>query len=85
MSYFGTARYDRVMEDLILCPYCQVDLRKNGAGPASRAIEVVIRGVYDRVLFLECPDCGGRWHRLPEGHALRAKAEQYITGPKSTT
>jgi hypothetical protein len=44
----------------------------------GRTICVEIRGVYDGGLFWQCPDCGGRWHRWPEGHYLRERAEQYV-------
>lgn len=45
----------------------------------QRKIGIEIRGVYDGVLLWQCPDCGGRWHRWPEGHELRRRAEQYMT------
>lgn len=45
----------------------------------SRTIGVEIRGVYDGVLYWQCPDCGGKWHRWPEGHPYRAQAERYVT------
>lgn len=48
----------------------------------GRAIMVEIRGVYDGGLFYQCPDCGGRWHRWPEGHYLRERAERYINEPE---
>lgn len=41
-------------------------------------IGVEMRGVYDGVLFLECLNCGERWHRWPEGHNLRRRAEPYV-------
>ena len=41
-------------------------------------IGVQIRGVYDGVLFWQCPKCSGRWHRWPEGHFLRERAEKHI-------
>lgn len=44
----------------------------------QRKIGIEIRGVYDGVLFWQCPDCGGRWHRFPEGHDLRQRALEYV-------
>lgn len=44
----------------------------------SRTILMEIQGVYDGGLFYACPDCAGRWHRWPEGHELRARAETYV-------
>jgi len=44
----------------------------------SRKIMVEIRGVYDGGLFFRCPDCGGTWHRWPEGSSLRKDAERYM-------
>lgn len=43
-----------------------------------RSICVEIPGVYDGGLFNECPDCHHRWHRWPEGHYLRKRAEVYV-------
>ena len=41
----------------------------------SQKIGIEVRGVYDGVLFWKCPFCAHEWHRWPEGHALRARAE----------
>jgi Zn-finger nucleic acid-binding protein len=38
----------------------------------------VERGVYDGVLYWSCPACGGKWHRFPEGHYLRTRAEKFV-------
>jgi hypothetical protein len=46
----------------------------------SRMIGVEISGVYDGMLFWECPDCGGRWHRWAEGTYQHTKAEPYVSG-----
>ncbi len=46
----------------------------------SRLIMIEVRGVYDGGLYFVCPDCGVRFHRWPEGHPLRAKAEEYVSG-----
>lgn len=47
----------------------------------SRTISVEIPHVYDGGLFFQCPDCGGRWHRFPEGHPLRRVACVYVDAP----
>lgn len=74
------------------CPHCGADLRAeripqeyidkgyySDADPYYyRTIGINIRGVYDGVLFWKCPDCGGEWHRWPEGDFRRAKAEQFM-------
>lgn len=44
----------------------------------DRTIGVEVRGVYDGVLYWACPDCGGTWHRWPEDHHLRARAEKHM-------
>lgn len=64
------------------CPLCKIDLR----GPQipdsddyySRIIIVEIPEIYDGGLFYQCPECGARWHRWPEGHRLRRRAEPYV-------
>lgn len=58
------------MSDTDRCPNCG---SKNYA-------TVEIRGLYDGGLFFECFDCRHRWHRFPEGHRLRAKAQPYVEG-----
>lgn len=45
----------------------------------SRLISVEVQGVYDGGLFNQCPDCGGKFHRWPENHPLRLKAESYVS------
>lgn len=54
------------------CPAC------HAGGDA--ALGVIIRGVYDGVLFWECEACGTRWHRWPEGHWLRQRADPHVRG-----
>ena len=41
---------------------------------------VEVPRVYDGGLYYQCPDCGGRWHRWPEDHRLRAVAAPYVEG-----
>lgn len=44
----------------------------------SRTIGIEISGIYDGVLFWQCPDCGGKWHRFPEGDYRRSRADRYV-------
>jgi hypothetical protein len=53
----------------LLCPKC---------GGTDTALGVIVRGTYDGVLYWECEACATRWHRWPEGHWLRAKAEPLV-------
>ena len=75
------------------CPHCQVSLQGDPIPEEHRKwygtsthyrkeIGIEIMGVYDGVLFWKCKDCGGTWHRWPEGHDLRARAEPFINGPQ---
>lgn len=82
------------MPDDDRCPHCKTSLtgkaipreyiRKGYYSPGAlnyrREIGVQIRGEYDGVLYWQCPDCGGTWHRFPEGDYRRERAEKYI-GP----
>jgi hypothetical protein len=77
------------------CEHCGADLRgapipqehldQGHHAPSSthylRTIGVELRGVYDGVLYWMCPDCGGTWHRWPEGHELRSRAAGHMRGP----
>lgn len=78
------------MTELSNCPHCGVsllgeeipeadrDTYYGGRTHFRRAIGVEVFSVYDGLLFWKCPDCGGSWHRWPEGHPLRAKAAPYV-------
>lgn len=80
------------------CPHCEADLQGEpipqeyiDAGYYGhsthyrREIGIEVRGVYDGVLFWQCPDCKGRWNRWPEGHYLYAIAEErMLTEPVYT-
>lgn len=44
----------------------------------ERTIGVEVQGVYDGMLFYQCPDCGGRWHRWPVGTRQHAAAIRYV-------
>jgi hypothetical protein len=66
------------------CPHCGTDQRGQPipGDPQgrrySRTLGVEIRGVYDGVLYWQCPDCGGTWHRWPEGDPLRHAASCWV-------
>lgn len=72
------------------CPHCDTNLQGNPIPEESRhyygndkthfsrKIGVEITGAYDGCLYWACPDCGGRWHRWPEGHYLHERAEPYV-------
>lgn len=58
-----------------VCPSCGEDLEYQvSKSTYSRKIGVEIWGMYDGVLFWQCPLCDHRWHRWPEGHPLRERA-----------
>ncbi len=44
----------------------------------GREIGITVRGIYDGVLFWQCPDCTHTWHRFEEGSALYRRAEQVM-------
>lgn len=46
----------------------------------SREVIVEETGVYDGGLYFECPLCGYRRHRWPEGSRLRDVARPYVEG-----
>lgn len=50
-----------VLRVLDTCPHCQCSLI--GKDGYQRAIGIQIWGVYDGVLYWECPDCGWAWPR----------------------
>ena len=71
------------------CPYCGVSLLGEeipldkrhlygGKTHYFRLIGIEVQGVYDGVLFYRCPDCKRAFHRWPEGHELRQKAEPFV-------
>lgn len=71
------------------CPHCDTnligdpipeDIRHHYGDKTHfrRVIGIEVRGVYDGVLYYRCPDCGGTWHRWPEGHYLRRRAEPFV-------
>lgn len=58
------------------CPHCQIGLANDDG--TNGVLGVELPGVYDGVLYWQCPDCGGRWHRWPESHRLHARACEYV-------
>lgn len=58
-------------EGLGPCPRCQA---------VDSVVGCQVHGVYDGILFWECVEDGTRWHRWPEGHYLRERAEKAIEG-----
>lgn len=65
-------------------------LRKGYYGPWAegdpprywyRTIGVELPGVYDGILFWQCPDCGYRWHRWADKR-MRSWAEPYLAKPE---
>jgi len=44
----------------------------------SRLIGVEVPGVYDGVLYWQCPDCGAAWHRWKAAGDLHDAAQSYI-------
>lgn len=76
------------MIELDSCPHCNASLIGNqipedqravfgGATHFRRQIGIEVLGVYDGVLYYQCPDCKGHWHRWPEGHELRERTVKY--------
>lgn len=61
------------------CAACGMCLEyENNGTTFSNAVLVEVAGVYDGGLFFECPGCAYRWHRWPEGFALREAARRYV-------
>lgn len=71
------------MTDEYTCEHCGANLRGEPVPGTtgrfySRRIGVEVRGVYDGVLFWQCPDCGGKTNRWPTDHPRHAVAEKYM-------
>jgi hypothetical protein len=74
------------------CPHCKANLQGDAipqdlidkgyyahdATHYSKIIGIELRGVYDGVLYWQCPECGGKWHRWPQGTYQRGLAERCI-------
>jgi hypothetical protein len=95
----GWSRYGRERQPMSqpeYCPHCGVSLLEDfiplgiqadfgGQTHARRDILVKHRDAGKDVMYLQCPDCGGRWHYFAHGvqgaqGRLRAKAEPYVQG-----
>ena len=75
------------------CPLCKADLRgaeipeagRHYYGGASTHYSRIIGidggrdGIYDGVIAWTCPDCGGWWHRFPEGDRRRSRVEAVMS------
>lgn len=67
-----------------LCPHCLSDLTDSWTEADGNVIQgtkmigVNVRGIYDGVLFWQCPFCSGRWHRWQPDSPYRAKADIYV-------
>ena len=83
---------ERQMGDTDTCPHCDADLRGQEIDPQyrdwyggethySRVIGVEVRGLYDGVLYWQCPDCGKSWNRWPTDSRLGKLALAYIDKP----
>lgn len=70
--------------DFLECPTCYTDLRgavipdTDPPQYYSHLIGVEISGVYDGVLYWECPYCQARFHRFRAGTDLWKKASRYV-------
>lgn len=73
------------------CPYCKANLQGEpipqeyiDAGMYgdkthySRMIGIENPRIYDGILYWKCPDCGGTWHRWPEGTRQHTVAVPYV-------
>lgn len=45
-----------------------------------REVGIVLPGVYDGILYWQCPWCGVGRHRWPVGSLLRQRAERHMDG-----
>lgn len=75
------------------CPHCGNSLlageipeeSRQHYGDAThfrREIGVEVQGVYDGVLYWQCPDCEGAWQRFPKGDVRHTAAMPYIDHQK---
>jgi rubredoxin len=81
------------------CPHCGVSLdgelipgeyyvtvgKPDAPQRFIREIGVEVRGVYDGILYWQCPDCGGNWPRFAEGHPRHAIALELIAKGKKVS
>lgn len=71
------------------CPHCGVSLLGDpvpeteqpwfGNTHYRRDQHMVVKAIYDGVLYFQCPDCGGAWHRWYEGTKYYEQAQPHIT------
>lgn len=61
------------------CPQCAAQLAYQSKGRTySRCIGVEVEGIYDGILYWQCPMCGHKWHRFPSDHRLTVIAERFV-------
>jgi len=58
------------------CPSCGVSLVDNPV------IGIEVQGVFDGVLFWQCPDCGAQWHRFDLTSRQYHVAAKHMTGER---
>jgi rubredoxin len=57
-------------QEQLKCPQCT-------AGEDT-LIGCEIQGVYDGILYWHCPKCNINWHRFPQGHYNRLRADKWL-------
>lgn len=72
---------------VMFCPHCEADLsgppipqefvnqrgREEGVTHYSRVIGMEVWGVYDGILYWQCPDCGAKWHRWDKNKPMEMR------------
>lgn len=62
---------------ITLKPYNQLGICPD-CNQARHHICVEVRGIYDGGLYWRCGHCGANWHRWPQGHYIRQRADQWL-------
>lgn len=81
------------MSGLDNCPHCGVSLigdpipekDRHHFGKEThfrREVGIEIWGAYDGILYWQCPDCGGSWHRWPVESWQHERAKEFVTKSK---
>lgn len=91
VSELASAAKEYGFAQVEFCPHCHHDLTAMDEYQRPKMIPdtfppefyeakigVEVRGVYDGVLFWQCPSCNGRWHRFPEDDYRYARADEYM-------
>ncbi len=53
---------------------CPVNGCKMPTGPQA----AIFTGIYEGILYWQCPVCSGTWHRWPPHHPLRRFAAPFV-------